>query len=457
MHRTIGAVATAMLLSMHGGTGTPRSRALPRRQVALPALDVTALLAAAHGAPPLICALASQSIRGWWGDQADAPSTPLAGVLPRSNREVRDSALAAGDADKLLAALASNDACVRELSIRVLGEQQSERVTTALIARLSSPDASMREVASYGLGMVEPPGATDALITTLRDEVPAVRANSAWALGRIESGRALASLVGLFRDSAPMVRIAAVVAVGRIDSTSAVPALLHVLQQDESAEVRRVAAWALGQREAREVADALANALGKEHDARVREMIAWGLGNSGGHAGSSALSSAVRHDSSAAVRETSAWALAETGDRAAVDVLGDAALDDKSTRVRGTAAWAIGQLRGSGVKRAARPPARTQGDEDRRFTLKAAQRFGQVRDPDALGAIQDALKVEQSNEVRRALVRALIKSGGNSEKALTDLLNSSDASVREAAVRGLAGNNSFNPWPWPWPRPRPFP
>jgi HEAT repeat protein len=59
--------------------------------------------------------------------------------------------------------------------------------------------------------------------------------------------------------------------------------------------------------------------------------------------------------------------------------------------------------------------------------------------------------------VRRALVRALIKSGGRSEETLTQLLESSDPNVREAAVRGLAGRSSMNPWPWPWPRPRPMP
>jgi len=59
--------------------------------------------------------------------------------------------------------------------------------------------------------------------------------------------------------------------------------------------------------------------------------------------------------------------------------------------------------------------------------------------------------------VRRALVRALTKSGGRSEAVFTELLSSSDPKVREAAVRGLAGQNAFNPWPWPWPRPRPFP
>ena len=75
----------------------------------------------------------------------------------------------------------------------------------------------------------------------------------------------------------------------------------------------------------------------------------------------------------------------------------------------------------------------------------------------ALGAIQEAIKIEKSDHVRKALIRALVASGGRSERLLTELLNSPDASTREAAVRGLAGQEAFNPWPWPWPRPRPYP
>ena len=96
-------------------------------------------------------------------------------------------------------------------------------------------------------------------------------------------------------------------------------------------------------------------------------------------------------------------------------------------------------------------------DQSDDVRLKAAWSLGQIGDAAALGAIQDALKQEQSAEVRRALVRALIKSGGRSEQTLSELLSSSDPQVREAAVRGLAGRSSFNPWPWPMPRPRPMP
>jgi HEAT repeat protein len=157
------------------------------------------------------------------------------------------------------------------------------------------------------------------------------------------------------------------------------------------------------------------------------------------------------------VRETAAWALGEANDRSQVDVLGTAAAEDRSSRVRGTAAWAIGQLRGDGGGTAPAGLLRVLKDESDDARLKAAWSLGQIGDANALNAVRDALRVETSSQVRRALIRALIKSGGRSEQTLTELLSSSDPQVREAAVRGLAGNNSFNPWPWPWPRPRPFP
>ena len=124
-------------------------------------LDVAALLTAARGAPPLICALAAQSVHGNnWGNWNDAPATPLSAVAPSSTRDfTRDngaSQLAPADVNRLLDALASSDPCVRELSVRVLGGQRSENVASGLIERLGASDASLREVAALGLGMVQP-------------------------------------------------------------------------------------------------------------------------------------------------------------------------------------------------------------------------------------------------------------------------------------------------------------
>ena len=96
-------------------------------------------------------------------------------------------------------------------------------------------------------------------------------------------------------------------------------------------------------------------------------------------------------------------------------------------------------------------------DQDDDVRLKSAWALGQIGDSSAVNAIRGALRTEKSDRARKAQIRALLRSGGRSEAMLTDLLKSSDPEVREAAVRGLAGSNSFNPWPWPWPRPRPTP
>jgi HEAT repeat protein len=455
MQRLLGVAGAAMLISMSGADAAVASYELNTERAA--PLDVSALLAAANGAPPMICALAAQAVRNYgWGDWSDAPYTPLGTPMSVRTREDRNAQFDAADVDKLLAALASPDGCVRELSVRLLGGQRGETMAPAFITRLGSANASMREVAAFGLGLTGPSSAIDPLITALRDATANVRANAAWALGRIDNGRALAPVVALFRDADAKVREAAVVAAGHIDSISTIPLLMRVLQQDESPAVRRVAAWALGQKGAREAVDVLGTQLGKESDPRVREMIAWAIGNTDGRTASPALATALRRDADDNVRETAAWGLAELGDRSAVEALGAAAESDRSSRVRGTAAWAIGQLHGNGIK-APSGLLKVLKDESDDARLKAAWALGQIGDPSALDAIRDALNAEKSNQVRKGLVRALIKSGGKSEDTLAELLKSSDASVREAAVRGLVGNNSFNPWPWPWPRPRPFP
>ena len=184
-------------------------------------------------------------------------------------------------------------------------------------------------------------------------------------------------------------------------------------------------------------------------------MAAWALGSIEDSRAIAPLAQAIRSDAEDKVRETAVWALGEIEDRSAIDALG-AATSDRSPRVRGTAAWAIGQLNENGAK-AAPGLLRLLRDENTDVRLKAAWALGEIQDTGALPAIREALRAEQNDRVRKALIRALMKSGERSEAALTELLTSSDPQIREAAVRGLAGRNSFDPWPWPWPRPRPFP
>lgn len=440
-----------MNIKIHINTDQGRRRGIP--------LDVEGLLTAAHGAPPMICSLAANAVGNWgWGNWSDVPSTPLTAVATpsRNDDDGYSDALPTADLQRLFAGLSSDDACVRELSVRIIGTQKAELVGGELVTRLGSSDAGLRTVAALGLGLAEVQSGVDPLIRALRDQSIDVRANSAWALGRLENGRALTPLTGLFRDDAEKVRLAAVAAVGRMDdSTSAIPLLIRVVQQDNSPAVRRVAVWALGHLEARDAVSALIGVLGHDADGRVREMSAWALGNIEDRSSVAALGTAIRSDSEERVRETAVWALGNIGDHSSLDILA-AATSDRNPNVRGTAAWAIGQMDDNGTK----APAgllRLLSDENSDIRLKAAWALGQIEDASALPAIRDALKVEKNDHVRRGLIRALMKSGESSQTTLTQLLSSSDPQVREAAVRGIAGARSFDPWPWPWPRPRPFP
>jgi len=247
-------MTAALLVSLSGAT---TARDAGASEIATP-LDVGALLVAAQGAPPLICALAAQSIRSsGWNDWNDAPYTPLSKMASDRIRDGSASpSFAQSDVDRLLEALASPDACVRELSVRLLGTQRAQpTIVSSLVERLASTNASMREVATLGLGLLAPAKSADPLTAALRDATPRVRANAAWALGRMNDGRALGALVARFKDDDATVREAAVVAAGRIDSTSTTAALMRVLQQDDSPAVRRVAAWALGQHRAQEAGE----------------------------------------------------------------------------------------------------------------------------------------------------------------------------------------------------------
>ena len=81
MQRAIGyAIATIAFSSLRGApavayyAGQTRSRNVDQRESRGAPIDVAALLTAARGAPPMICALASRSVRGYgWGDWNDAP------------------------------------------------------------------------------------------------------------------------------------------------------------------------------------------------------------------------------------------------------------------------------------------------------------------------------------------------------------------------------------------------
>jgi HEAT repeat protein len=181
-------------------------------------------------------------------------------------------------------------------------------------------------------------------------------------------------------------------------------------------------------------------------------MAAWALGELEARDVVSALTTAVKNDDDSSVRETSAWALGQMEVKSTADLLATVAASDKSSRVRATAAWAVGQLNPG---RAPAPLLTALRDSDDDVRLNAAWALSQISDPDDVQGVTAALRVEKSDRVRQALVRALLESGDRSSDVFKDLLESKDRETREMAVRALAGRRG--PWPWPRPQPRPRP
>jgi len=421
---------------------TGQAGGMPRASI-----DVRGLLQQARGAPPLLCALAAEGLsdRGWGGHWSDAPSPPVgAATGARARSFPRGDEMVPSEVRFLLDSIASPDACVRELSARLLGRfggpAVAEQLATLLNASLSS--AAVREAAAMALGLAHEKGAVPALIRALRDEVSGVRANAAWALGRADDGRAVAPVRTLVTDEAVEVREAAVGALGQLDSTTSSPLLQRVLREDKAPTVRQVAAWALGNLEPRDASTALSQALRSDARDEVRQTAAWALGNIEPKDAVPSLIESLQRDSSYHVRESAAWALGSIEDKSAAEALGVAAGGDIRPDVRGTAAWALGQLEPSIAPRG---------------LVKAAWALSQIGDTTALPAVREAFKRETDSRAKRAQIRALARGGKASVEALGEMLHDMDPEMRKAAVRGLARDGSPDIWPWPMPRPRPFP
>jgi hypothetical protein len=89
----------------------------------------------------MACATAARSVRdwGWGGGVPDPSSTPLSSIVSAVNYQLRANAgqLGAEDLVKLKAALASNDPCVRELSLTILATQSDGRASKKTVVRVA--------------------------------------------------------------------------------------------------------------------------------------------------------------------------------------------------------------------------------------------------------------------------------------------------------------------------------
>ena len=179
MPKVFAVVVAAALLSsdgtraaLTGSDETGTKSAGPLAQAA--ESGIAELIGSARGAPPLLCALASRAVRGF-GNWHEAPVSPI--QVDRTRLYTDRPELSREDTDLLVQSLSSDDACVRELAVRLVARRGDETVTREFITRLGSQTESVREVAALGLGIQEPAAAVDPLIRMLRDQGAGVRAN----------------------------------------------------------------------------------------------------------------------------------------------------------------------------------------------------------------------------------------------------------------------------------------
>ena len=134
MLRVIGAVAAAAFVSTASAVRHDHSSHTGAAGDTA-SFDVSALLTAARGVSPNVCALAARAVgNGSWGRSSDAPVTPL-GASADLHGMLDSRNLPAVDVTRLMGALGSDDPCVRELSVRLIGTQNNSSVAPELLSR----------------------------------------------------------------------------------------------------------------------------------------------------------------------------------------------------------------------------------------------------------------------------------------------------------------------------------
>ncbi len=231
--------------------------------------------------------------------------------------------------------------------------------------------------------------------------------------------------------------------------------LAKALRTDSDASVRRTAAWGLAQYAEEAVAsEALVAALNGDSDESVRDMAAWALaGANRSPAVVQALAKAVQQDGNLKLKATAVWALGSMGDPSSVDVLA-AAMSSPDANVRATAAWGIGNCE---PQKAPASLVKALSDPDVNVRRSAAWALFNIQDASTLPALEAAFAKETDPDIQADLIRAIGATGEASVDALSRLVSSPDARIRNAAVTALAGGHAGGPWPNPQPRPRPFP
>jgi hypothetical protein len=315
--------------------------------------------------------------------------------------------LSAADAEKVVAALVTDDATALD-GLRLIEEVQGEDVTKAAAARaIASADPAIRFASVAALGRQTSPAAVSVLEMLASD--PRLGGDAACSLAHSPSPVALGAIEGLARRAESR-RLAArayfVRRYTRGERSGPMEAVIDSLARSADPSDRVVGAQARFAFGVTSADDALGDA-----DPRVRRAIAMSVLSRWTERAQSALLDRMEDEPDDATRVVLAVGLID-GDP--LGVVPAATLFARANAARADAPLATMAL----MRRAASVPAEwvdaLMGSTDVNLRAQAARGLGDSRAPDAAARLARAYAWEADAQVRRALVEGLVARGAQS-------------------------------------------
>ena len=338
----LASVATASTLlvraeSAHGVAAAHVGHAGPD------SVRVAALLTTLDTVDPVYCELVSDQIGNFWGFDGSLRIGALSDQAP-ATRAAKDSLAArvqeSGAIRLLSASLAHDDACVRLVAAKMLGESSAS--DDVITARFDDPSPRVREAALRAAAARERETMRARIETMLGAREPAVIAMAAFTLGEIESRASVKPLTRVLTHAAADVRANAVWALGSIEDPASASAIIQRITDDEDRRVRLAAVLALGALDDQSEAPPVLVRLARGDDAQLREAALDVLLNIEDPT-LTALFIELVSDASPEIRMRAVSALGELKAAEAVPML-TRALRDASADVRRAAVEALAEI-----------------------------------------------------------------------------------------------------------------